>query len=251
MKGLARTAFLALVNIWCWGWLILISLGALLAAPLWLALARLGGWNWARGVREGTWLYARLYLTAIRPFVRTETANPELAREHAPAILAVNHQSWLDLYLIAAQEARDICVLVRAWPFKRLFFFGPLMRLAGYVATEGAEAPDVLAQCRREMEAGAVILGFPEGTRSRDGTLGRFHSGVFKLAMELNRPVVPLIVRHSGRIMAKGSFIFYPGCIKMLLDDPVQPGRFAGENIPHGALRRFVRRRFQSVLSHD
>lgn len=243
--------YLILVNIWCWGALIIISLAALLAAPLWLLLARLRGWNWARGVREGTWLYARLYLIAIRPFVKTETVNPELARQQAPAILAVNHQSWLDLYLMAAQEARDICILVRGWPFKRLFFFGPLMKIAGYVPTEGAEASDILSRCRREMEAGAVILCFPEGTRSRDGSLGRFHSGAFKLAVELGRPVVPLIVRHSGRIIAKGSFIFRPGCIKMLLDAPVQPGRFAGEAIPHGALRRFVRRRFQSALSSD
>lgn len=125
------------------------------------------------------------------------------------------------------------------------------MRIAGYIETEGVEAVDILSQCRREMDAGAIVLCFPEGTRSRDGSLGKFHSGVFKLAAELGRPVVPMIVKHSGRIIPKGSFIFRPGRIKIVLETPAQPGLFAGEGIPHGALRRFVRRRFLSALSLD
>jgi len=93
-------------------------------------------------------------------------------------------------------------------------------------------------------------LGYPEGTRSRDGSLGRFHSGLFKLAVELDRPVIPVIIRHSGRIIPKGSFIFRPGCIKITYESPVEPRWFAEETIPHGALRRFVRRRFQSALGN-
>lgn len=251
MNRLAKAPYLVAINAWCWSGLIVISLAALLAAPLWLACGRLSGWSWARGAREGTWLYGRLYLAVIRPFVKTEVINADLARQHSPAILVVNHQSWLDLYLMAAQGARDVCILVRAWPFKRLFFFGPLMRVAGYVETEGAKAADILSQCRREMDAGALVLCFPEGTRSPDGSLGKFHSGVFKLAAELGRPVVPMIVKHSGRIMPKGSFIFRPGRIEIELATPAQPGLFAGEPIPHGALRRFIRRRFLNALSHD
>lgn len=251
MNRLARSARLIMANVWCWGGLIVISLAALIAAPFWLAAVRLAGWSWTRGAREGTWLYASLYLMAIRPFVRLEVVNTGMTRKHAPAIMVVNHQSWLDLYLMAAQQARDICILVRAWPFKRLFFFGPIMRMAAYVETEGAELDGILDKCRREMDAGAVILCYPEGTRSRDGALGRFHSGVFKLAVELDRPIVPVIVRHSGRIIAKGSFLFHPGCIKICIETPIDPGGFAGETIPHGALRRFVRRRFQNALNSD
>lgn len=251
MNRVSRTSLLIAANIWCWGCLIVISLFALIAAPLWLAAGRSRGWSWARGVREGTWFYGRFYLAVIRPFVRIEVVNPDLIVECSSAVIAVNHQSWLDPYLMAAQKARNICFLIRGWPFKRLFFFGPLMRLAGYVASEGADADEILRQCRWEIETGASILGFPEGTRSRDGSLGRFHSGIFKLAMELDRPVIPVIVQHSGRVMAKGSFIFHPGRIKITLEPPVVPGRFADGPIPHGSLRRFVRQRFQSALSQN
>ncbi|MDR2945542.1 MAG: 1-acyl-sn-glycerol-3-phosphate acyltransferase [Candidatus Adiutrix sp.] len=250
MKPAAEAARLIAANIWCWGCLAIISIAALAAAPLWLLAGRLRGWSWARGVREGTWLYARLYLASISPFVRLDIRHAHRVADFAPAVWAVNHQSWLDLYLMSAQPVRNICILIRAWPFRRLFFFGPLMRLAGYVPTEGADFGGILEQCRREIADGAAILGYPEGTRSRDGSLGRFHSGLFKLAVELNRPVIPVVVRHSGRIIPKGSFIFRPGRIEISYEAPVEPGQFAGEALPHGGLRRCVRQDFQRVL-HD
>lgn len=250
MKRLCATVHLIAANLWCWASLFIISLAALLAAPFFLLAGRLRGWNWARVVRLGTWIYASLYLLAIRPFVRLRLHGAEKVVRHFPAVFAVNHQSWLDLYLMASVPSRNICLLIRAWPFKRLFFFRPLMQLADHVPTEGAEVADILGRCRREMAAGACILGFPEGTRSPDGSLGRFHSGLFMLALSLQRPLIPVIVKGSGRVMPKKSLIFRPGEIEILFEEPIDARQFAGEAIPHGALRRFVRQRFQSALKH-
>jgi 1-acyl-sn-glycerol-3-phosphate acyltransferase len=170
--------------------------------------------------------------------------------EREPAILVMNHQSWLDLYLMAAgRVSHNTCILIRAWPFRRLFFFSPLMRLAAHVPTEGADIEAIVRGCQREMAGGACILGYPEGTRSRDGSLGRFHSGLFKLALELKRPLIPVIVRHSGRIIAKGSLLFRPGRLSIVFDTAIETGQFAEAGaIPHGVLRRHVRQRFQNVL---
>ena len=238
-------------NLWCWGWLLISSLAALLLAPFWLLGGRLAGWSAARAAREGTWRYARLYLKLISPFVPLKVSGAGLVRPGSPAIVAANHQSWLDLYLMSRIEDRNICVLVRAWPFRRLFFFGPLMRLADYIETEGPGAEAILERARQELAAGAVLLCFPEGTRSRDGRLGRFRSGIFKLAVELNAPVVPMVISGSGRVMPKGSFIFRPGPIELSMGPRIAPDGFAEESIAHGALRRFVRRRFISALAQE
>jgi len=237
-----------LANLWCWAWLISLSIAALGLSPWWLLFGRLKGWSRARSAREGIWIYGRLYLKLIRPFIRVEIDNPDLAAAKSPLIITANHQSWLDIYLLGAQNARDICMLVRAWPFKKLFFFGPLMRLASYIETEGVTAEEILDRCRKELERGAVILCFPEGTRSRDGSLSRFRSGAFKLAVELGVPVLPLIIHNSGRVMPKGSFRFRPGTIKMELGPEVTADRFQEATIAHGALRRFVRRIFLARL---
>lgn len=235
-------------NLWCWAVLIILSALALVIAPAWLTFNRFRGWSWTRGAREGTWIYGRFYLAAIRPFVKVTIIGQLSSLNPAPGVMVVNHQSWLDIYLLGAQKERNLCFLVRGWPFRRLFFFRPLMRLSGYIETEGVEAEEILRQCRREIQSGSIIVCFPEGTRSRDGSLGRFRSGVFKLAAELDIPMIPLIIHHSGRVMPKGSLVFRPGVIRMEIGRPAEPGHFRAEAIAHGAMRRFVRHRFISAL---
>ena len=238
-------------NLWCWILLFMLSTLALGVAPLWLVGNRLKGKSWIRSAREGIWLYGWVYLMGIRPFVKTAITGADLALKRAPAIMVINHQSWLDIYLLGTQNARNLCFLVRSWPFRRLFFFQPLMRLAGYIETEGVAADEILKKCRAELQAGAMIVCFPEGTRSRDGSLGRFHSGVFKLATELDISVIPLVIRHSGQIMPKGSLVFQPGTIHLEMGPVVEPEKFKDETITHGAMRRFVRHHFKSVLERN
>ena len=240
---------LAAANFWAWGCLAALSALALLAAGPWFWWGRLRGRPGSVVVREGIWLYGRAYLKLLRPVARVEFAAAGAGRLKGPALLAVNHQSWLDIYLLAAQSARDLCFLVRAWPFRRLFFFGPLMRLAGYIETEKAGPEEVLRRCREEVDRGAVLAAFPEGTRGPDGALGRFHSGLFKLAVDLNLPVNPLIIHHSGRVMPKGSLFFRPGSILVELGPPIRPEPFVRAVIPHGAMRRAARRVFQAALA--
>ncbi|MDR1921816.1 MAG: 1-acyl-sn-glycerol-3-phosphate acyltransferase [Candidatus Adiutrix sp.] len=240
---------LAAANIWCWGWLAVLSAAALMAAPLWLLLGLVRGRGLTRGAREGIWLYGRAYLFLIRPFVKVRLREGEAAEAGPASIIVMNHQSWLDIYVLGlVREAREACFLVRAWPFRRLFFFRPLMRLAGYIETEGVEAEAVFIRCRSELRSGSCLVCFPEGARSPDGRLGRFHSGVFKLAVEAGRAVRPLAVFGSGQVMPKGSLIFRPGAIEIKELPPAAPARFAGEAIVHGAMRRFVRLRFIRAL---
>ena len=243
---------LAAANLWAWGCLaaataLALALALALAAPL-LLWGRLRGGSVSRVVREGVWLYGRVCLALWRPVVRVAYPAGWPAVFPGTALVAANHQSWLDIYLLAAQANRDICFLVRGWPFRRLFFFGPLMRLAGYIETEGAGWETVLARCRAEAARGATLVAFPEGTRGPDGALGRFHSGLFKLAWELGLPVQPLIIRHSGRVMPKGSLIFRPGLVRLAWGPPLRPEDFVRETLPHGALRRAARLIFRRAL---
>jgi 1-acyl-sn-glycerol-3-phosphate acyltransferase len=200
-------------------------------------------------VRDGVWLYGRAFLNALRPVAKTDLVNCQALPLAGPALVAANHQSWLDLYLLAAQNARNLCFLVRGWPFRRLFFFRPLMRLAGYIETEGVPWEELWLRLRAEVGRGAVLVAFPEGTRSPDGELGRFHSGLFKLAIDLDLPVWPLVIHRSGRVMPKGSLFFRPGPIRVKFEQPLRPGDFARAPIPHGAMRRAARLAFKKALA--
>jgi 2-polyprenyl-3-methyl-5-hydroxy-6-metoxy-1,4-benzoquinol methylase len=73
-----------------------------------------------------------------------------------------------------------------------------------YPATEGAE--ENLERMRDRLRNGYSVLVFPEGTRSVDGKIRRFHKGAFYMAEKLNADVVPMIIHGSGDLVAKGEF---------------------------------------------
>ena len=70
-------------------------------------------------------------------------------------------------------------------------------------SVEGAKAAALAAQ--RELERGSCLVLFPEGTRSRDGSLLPFKKGPFFLAMESGAPVVPVSIVGATRLLPKGS----------------------------------------------
>ena len=242
---------LALANAWIYGALTLSSLLLLLLFLPWLIVGRLRGMSVAAATREAIWVYGRVSIVAMRPFVSATINIAGAMKRRGAAIVVANHQSALDIYLLAIQDAPNVCLLSRSWPFRRLFFFRPLMRAAGYVETETVSPEEMFAQCRRELEAGNLVIGFPEGTRSPDGRLGRFHSGLFKLAEDTGFPVTPLVIHGSHGVLPKGSCLFRPGKVSLEILPPVDPTGFSGELIPHGAMRRHVRRLFAERLEAE
>jgi 1-acyl-sn-glycerol-3-phosphate acyltransferase len=118
------------------------------------------------------------------------------------------------------------------------------MRLSGYIYTEKSDYETILVLCRREMENKSVIVCFPEGTRSLDGKLGRFYSGAFKLAVELDRPIVPLVIKGASGVMPKGSLIFRPEKLELKMFGAVYPQSFKDEVCPHLAMKRDIVKRF-------
>jgi 1-acyl-sn-glycerol-3-phosphate acyltransferase len=106
--------------------------------------------------------------------------------------------SWLpwDMRWISKQEVFELPLL------------GTLMRLGGDIALRRGDADsvrDMLEQCRDTLRAGLSVMIFPEGTRSRDGTLGAFKDGAFLLAIETGAAVLPIALAGTASCIAKGS----------------------------------------------
>ncbi len=113
-----------------------------------------------------------------------------------PCILVANHQSAIDILLLL-QLPPDARCWAKNWPF-RMPFLGALMKLCGHLHVQHA---DVLEQAAESLRRGVSLYVFPEGTRSRNGRLGRFHDGAFLLAARTNCPIVPVAIHGSGRCM--------------------------------------------------
>ena len=141
-------------------------------------------------------------------YFRWRVFHPERVPQAGPAILASNHTSYLDPFLIGAGLQRDINYLARENLF-RFPVIGWLLRSwnAVPVDREGGGAAGLRAILDRLLAGRAIIL-FPEGTRSHDGKMQRARSGIGLTVIKSDAPVVP--VRVFGTYEAYGRHMRLP-----------------------------------------
>jgi len=130
-----------------------------------------------------------------------------------------NHLSLLDGPLLFMLIRRPIRVIMKTSVF-RLPVVGPGMRYVGFVPVDrrgtsaGREALEGAARMMRDK--GYSFLIFPEGTRSRTGTLQPFRRGGFFLAGSAEAPIVPVSIKGTFEIMPKGKLIPRQGAIRVI-----------------------------------
>ncbi|HET9034371.1 MAG TPA: lysophospholipid acyltransferase family protein [Dokdonella sp.] len=156
--------------------------------------------------------------------VKLELAGFEAVDLSRPHVIVANHQSII-----------DICVLFRAIPLPLRFvlkqelaslpFVGAYARAMGMVFIERNSARNAsrkLHDAAMIFDEGHCLCAFPEGTRSRDGRVGTFKGGVFKLAIETGIPILPVVIEGSGNVLPACGFRVRPGRIRLRAGSPVQ-----------------------------
>ncbi len=227
-------------------------LWTLLLLPCMLGLAalhRIRPEHMGSASRRYIWLYGRSMLRLLRPWLPVCVRNADMAVRHPASIIVCNHQSFLDIYLLGAQEQTNVCLIAKRWPFRLLFFFAPAMRCAGYIDAESLPAEEVEARCLQRLREGVTLVIFPEGRRTRTGVLGKFRAGAFYLAERSGRPVLPLLVHNSFQALPPGGRLFCPCRIRMEFLEPVRPQDFADALLPHRAMMRHVRQLYVQRLA--
>ena len=235
-------------RIYFWMVLVFCSLCLIIFFPFYLFAARLVGVKPAAAARNAIWWYGRLFALLVFPVIPLQYHNPHLARDNAPCIIVGNHQSFLDIYFLGAQCAKDSCQVVRAWPFRKFFFFAPLMRLAGYIEVEGVDNSNFINTCRQRLQQNISLVCFPEGTRSRTGKLGDFFTGIFRVALELGVPIVPLVYHNTWDVCRPGTFKINPQIVRISMLPPVFPESVKDCPKPHIRLRNLVRSKIEEEL---
>lgn len=111
-------------------------------------------------------------------------------------ILASNHQSFLDPVLVAVPLHRGVTFMARDTLFRFFPFRLLISSLGAFPVQRGTADLGAMREAIRRLEAGQALLVFPEGTRTKDGRVGRMRAGIGLLASRARVPVVP--VRISG-----------------------------------------------------
>lgn len=149
-------------------------------------------------------------LIYIMANVKKAILNPLHEDFRKPAIIICNHQSGLDNFLMMMQHPKLIVLTndrVRNAPVS-----GAIVRMADYYsASSGIE--NSLPAIEKKVEQGYSVVIFPEGTRSTDGRIRRFHKGAFYLAEKLNLDILPVIIHGSGYTLSKNDILVKDGKI--------------------------------------
>jgi 1-acyl-sn-glycerol-3-phosphate acyltransferase len=148
-------------------------------------------------------------------------------REHVdPAgtyVLMVNHQSHLDTWVVVAALPMQLRYVMKQ-ELRRVPLFGVACARMGHIYVErgnSASAWASLAEAARRIAAGASVVFYPEGTRSRDGRLGPFKTGGFRLALQAGVPILPITVRGTRDMFPPGTWRFSPGRAVVTIHEPI------------------------------
>ena len=152
--------------------------------------------------------------------VKKQVFNPHHEDFSNPAVIIANHSSFLDILLLIMLHPKLI-LLTNKWVWNSPVF-GIAVRLAEYYPVqEGAE--NTIPQLSGKVAEGYSIVVFPEGTRSVDGTVGRFHKGAFYLAENLKVDILPVIIHGASHTMTKGFFYLKNGQLSLNIMERIKP----------------------------
>ncbi len=246
-KDSENKLLLVLMNLWCYGMLLLWTLFGILVFPVMFSLCLLVlRWPTDKLMRWFIWLYGRGWLVLMSPFVRFRREQMGLLEVGKPYLFVVNHLSFFDTYCMALLPIYDISFAVRSWPF-RMFWYSGFMRVARYLDVEGGGWEKTLSNCQGIFAAGGTVLFFPEGHRSRDGQLQRFYSGGFKAAIRTGVPLVPLCIDGTDRLLPPGRKSLRPCQVRLRVLEPIDTGAFSEED-GHLRLRKLTKSRMAEAL---
>jgi 1-acyl-sn-glycerol-3-phosphate acyltransferase len=228
-------------TIWCWT-------GCSLSTVFWGSVSILGSLFSSSGRFQHycmrRWSKDNLWLSRARVEIEgLESIDPK-----RPVIFVANHSGLHDILSLAA------CLPIQfRWMAKKSLFRVPFMgwhmRRSGYISIDRENPRDAaksIIEAADEIRNGVSAIAFPEGTRSRTGSLGKFHSGAFALALRTGVPLIPITLEGSHRVIVPKTLRVNPGVIiRIKVGAPIDLSSYA-----RGAKHQLMEDVFQ-IMSRD
>jgi 1-acyl-sn-glycerol-3-phosphate acyltransferase len=155
--------------------------------------------------------------------IRVEVVGREKIDPAATYVYVINHVNIFDMFVI--YQAIPGCARALehvdhfSWPI-----FGPFITAAGQIPVDPENARVTAKGLKRAVEllqGGTSIAVLAEGSRTLDGSVGRFYPGAFRLAIQAKVPVAPMAIRGGRAVSRRGEWKIRPGKTEIVFGEPM------------------------------
>ncbi|WP_027419519.1 trifunctional MMPL family transporter/lysophospholipid acyltransferase/class I SAM-dependent methyltransferase [Crocinitomix catalasitica] len=166
-------------------------------------------------IRIFTWMLMKVMFN-----VRKRNYNTSDFDFSKPSVIIANHQSFIDIINLLSFHPK-LVILTNDWVYNSVLF-GSQIRYVNFLqGSAGVE--ENIAKLKPLIADGYSVIIFPEGTRSKDKKIGRFHKGAFYIAQELKLDITPVLLHGFNDTMRKNDFILLNGTLSTVVLPRISP----------------------------
>lgn len=165
--------------------------------------------------------------------VKVEIININKVMNKQSYVVVANHQSTYDILVLYGYLPLDFKWVMKI-ELRKVPFIGFACEKMGhiYVDRKNRQASiKAMKEAREKLVHGNSVVFFPEGTRSQGKQLRPFKKGAFRMAEDLQLPILPISIDGADRVLPSGGLFITPGKITLTFHDPISVSEINEDNI--------------------
>jgi 1-acyl-sn-glycerol-3-phosphate acyltransferase len=138
-------------------------------------------------------------------------------------VIVSNHQSQFDIFVLYGWLDIDFKWVMKK-ELRRIPALGIACERLGHIFIDRSNREAALTSinaAKRRIVDGTSVLFFPEGTRSRENHMRPFKKGAFRMALDLQLPILPITIQGTSAILPSDTTNLYPGRARMIIHPPI------------------------------
>ena len=166
-------------------------------------------------------------------FVKIHVEGNEKIQPNTSYLFLSNHQSIFDIFLIYGWLNCKFKWVMKK-EIRKIPIVGKACDIMGHIfinRSSAIQAQKSLLLAEAKLKNGNSVVIFPEGTRTKDGCLGKFKKGAFTIARDLHLPIIPITIKGAFEVMPYNKLFFTPGKISMIIHEPIDTSNLSDDNI--------------------
>lgn len=192
------------------------------------------------------WFFRAIFYIILKVFNRLEVIGSENIPKEGGVIVAANHVSYLDPPVIGVALKRRATYMAKEGLFN-IPLLGVFIRSFCFPVGRGRPQPSTIKEAIKRLKQGELIVMFPEGGRSVDGSLLDAKRGVGVIAAISKMLVVPTLIKGTEKVLPVGASFLRPAKITVIFGNPVEIGREETDKQYQERISRDIMERIQNL----